>query len=84
MKVCAHYNYGPFAHEHERYHSIADALYGFTLLLAVVGVDTGDGEHYTIDLYPQCSECDSQMNFHDYPMTRYQLGPRGGLARQYV
>lgn len=84
MKVCAHYNYGPFANGHGRYDSIKDALYGFEMLLRVVGIDSGDGEHYTIDLYPQCSECDSQMNFHDYPMARYELGPRGGLARQCI
>jgi hypothetical protein len=84
MKVCAHYNYRPFAFGFERYNSIGDALYGFSLLLAVVGVDKGDGEHYTIDLYPQCSDCNSNECWHDYPMARYQLGPRGGLTRQAI
>jgi hypothetical protein len=37
-----------------------------------------------MDLYPQCGDCDSAMNFHDYPMVRYELGQRGGIKKVAV
>ena len=81
MKVCAHINGGPFQRWHERFASVALAVEAFRVSMAELSVKTGDGEHYTLDLYPQCDDCDSAMNFHDWPMTRFQLGPRGGLQR---
>jgi hypothetical protein len=42
-----------------------------------------------VDLYaPACGvgedkeiHCNRYMNFHDYPMARYQVGPRGGIRK---
>jgi hypothetical protein len=84
MKVCAHMNLGPFQNDHERFGSVAAALDFFRDSLQDMGIDKGDGDHYVIDLYPECSECSYGMNFHDYPMARYELGPRGGLSKVIV
>lgn len=42
-------------------------------------------EESVMDIYfsDDC-ECDSMMNFHDYPSARYVVGPRGGVRREYV
>jgi hypothetical protein len=84
MKVCVHANYGPFNNGFGRYDTMAQALDMFRVDLRALGIDSGDGEHYTLDFYPQCEECNSLMCFHDYPMARYELGPRGGMRRVTV
>ena len=84
MKVCAHYNTGPYQSHHARYGSIREAVREFRQTLSELGIETGDGEYYTLDVCPQCDDCDSRMNFHDYPTARYQLGPRGGISKVCV
>ena len=83
MKVCAHINHGP-CNSHARYDSIYDAVVAFRdnqWQLGQLGADTADA---TMDLYPQCGQCTWRMNFHDYPMARYELGPRGGVRKVIV
>jgi len=82
MKVCAHINGGPHHRWHERFASVALAVEAFRAGMAALKIDRGDGEHYTMALYPQCDECESEMNFHDYPLARYRVGPRGGIRRE--
>lgn len=84
MKVCAHINTGPHTNWHERFDSIADAVTAFRQVLDDTGVRRGDGEHYTLDVFDQCGDCDSAMNFHDWPLVRFVLGPRGGIRRETV
>ena len=86
MKVCAHINYGPFSNGHERFDTVAAALDYFRNEVidnpyrSGVGSDDSDG-CYTIDLYPQCDMCSSVECYHDYPMSRHDIGPRGGLRK---
>lgn len=89
MKVCAHINYGPFNNGHERFDSIAEAVEYFRSKVAGVDYGTGlgsreYGDEQNMDLYPQCSDCSSGMCFHDYPMVRYAVGPRGGIRKESV
>jgi hypothetical protein len=54
----------------------------------VAGIDYGTGtDEQVMDLYPQCDtsaglRCHSGATFHDYPMVRFAVGPRGGVQRQ--
>ena len=81
MQVCAHINYGPHNHGHKRFRTIADAVHYFGR--DVAGEDYGTGtDEQVMDLFPQCPDCTSGMNFHDYPMVRYSVGPRGGIVRE--
>lgn len=56
----------------------------------VAGIDYGTGtDEQVMDLYPQCEQdtdlrCSDNATFHDYPMTRYVVGPRGGVARVMI
>lgn len=92
MQVCAHMNLGPFVHVHRRYGSIAAARFGFYQMLekhygAVdksIAEVRGPDEMPALDLYPLCNQCTSNMNFHDYPMARYQVGIRGGIRKVTV
>lgn len=82
-KVCAHITYGPFNQGHERFSSVKDAVEHFKN--EVAGTDYGTGtDEQAMDLYPQCDDCTSGMNFHDYPMSRYSVGPKGGVHKEYV
>jgi hypothetical protein len=81
MKVCAHINYGPFNRGHERFDSVGSAVAYFAREIA--GEDFGTGtDEQVMDLYPVCDDCDGAVNFHDYPMVRYSVGPRGGIRRE--
>ncbi|QNJ59254.1 hypothetical protein SEA_MRMIYAGI_40 [Mycobacterium phage MrMiyagi] len=91
MKVCAHMNLGPFKNHHERFESASDAVENFRESLEAFygdlkGIVERTGEDYrpSLDLYPECSDCNSHMNFHDYPMTRYEVGNRGGIRKVIV
>lgn len=92
MKVCAHITYGPFNNGHERFGSVSEALAYFR---DVAGEDFGTGTegHYEdgywvaaqgMMLYPGCDDCTGDMNFHDYPMSAFEVGPRGGIRKVYV
>ena len=97
MKVCAHMNLGPHVHDYVTAASINDALRCFRRRLeqhyGVIDKTIAEIRHPdempALDLYPACAEeshrdgmhCNSQMNFHDWPMTRFQVGPRGGIRR---
>lgn len=84
MKVCAHISpgCGAFSMIHKRFDTIWLAVEYFKALtehdLMTVTEDT------VMDLYPQCDDCSSLMNFHDYPMVRYAVGPRGGIRKVIV
>lgn len=88
MKVCASINLGPWNHEAIMFESIGRAVDYFRS--EVAGVDYGTGtDEQVMDLYPQCKtsaglRCHSGATFHDYPMTRFVVGPRGGIQRQIV
>lgn len=91
MKICAHMNLGPYSNHHARFDTIADAVNTFRNELesfygTLEGIldRTGEDNAPVVDVYPQCNDCDSHMNFHDYPMARYALGPRGGITKRYV
>jgi hypothetical protein len=78
-KVCAHFNLSPFQHSHERFDSAKEAI---DYLRQHGDVDRGDGERSSVSIYPQCSQCNSHMNFHDWPWLMYSMGPRGGIKRE--
>lgn len=83
MKVCAHINLGPFNREHQRFDSIAKAVDYFRR--EVAGKDFGTGESgQALWINEQCSDCERDMNFHDYPYAVYEVGPRGGVRKEYV
>lgn len=83
MKVCAHINpgTGSIAMHHKRFNTIEEAVEYFRNLVLLVSYPTEDA---VMDLYPQCDDCSSLMNFHDYPMARYAVGPRGGIKKVIV
>jgi len=90
MKVCAHENLGPFQNVHFRADSIKQAVERFREDLEGVygtleGITERTGEDHApaLGVYPQCPDCDSQMNFHDYPLGLYRVGPRGGIQRMF-
>jgi hypothetical protein len=95
MKVCAHMNLGPhvnvyldapsisyavreFRHRLERHYGVVDGS-----ILERTGLDYAP----CLDVYSPCPaatlglHCSDTENFHDYPMLRYRLGPRGGIVR---
>lgn len=89
--VCAHMNLGPFVHRHRTYWSIKNAVDNFRDHLeafygSLEGIldRTGPDNAPCVDLYPKCNDCNSEMNFHDYPFARYQVGPRGGIRKVNV
>jgi hypothetical protein len=89
--VCAWMNLGPFSHHIYRYDSIGEAKREFKERLSnfygsLDGIIDRVGVDYApcLDLYPQCDECQTHMNFHDYPMSRYKIGNRGGLRKVSV
>lgn len=91
IPVCAHMNLGPHMHVHRTFWSIRNAVNGFRDQLenfygSLDGIIERTGADYapTLDLYPRCQECNSHMNFHDWPMRRYQLGPRNGIRKVSV
>ena len=88
MRVCAHMILGPFSHHHMVAATIGEAVQNFTDSLEgyygdLSGILERTGEEYApnLALYPACDDCNSEMCFHDYPMTRYVVGPRGGINR---
>lgn len=91
MKVCAHYNLGPFDQHFGRFDSVKDAISEFRNSLdafygCLDGILDRTGEDYapSISLYPQCDDCSSHMCFHDYPMSVYKIGPRGGIRKEMI
>lgn len=98
MFVCAHANLGPFTHSHFTANTIGEAVNKFKTELwnfygSLDGIldRTGTDNAPCVDLYYYDSEaelysdeCNSQMNFHDYPSARWQIGPRGGIRKVYV
>lgn len=86
MKVCAHFFLSPYQHYHRRFDSIADArkwLWEYLIPNGNLGPYDKDWP-VGFDVYPLCEDCNSEMNFHDYPMARYVAGPRGGIKKVMV
>ena len=78
MKICAHFSVAPFEQYHVRLDSIAQAKQE---LRNQGRIDSfGDGEKPSVWIAPQCSDCSSLMNFHEFA-TVLELGPRGGIRR---
>jgi hypothetical protein len=91
MKVCAHYNLGPFDQHHMRADSIGQAASAFREQLRdhygdLEGIldRTGEEHRPTMTINEQCADCNSRMNFHDYPMLAYSVGKRGGITKVFV
>lgn len=91
MKVCAHYNLGPFDQHFFRAPSMKAAVSEFRDQLrdyygCLEGIieRTGDEHRPSISLYPQCDDCSAQMCFHDYPMAVYSVGPRNGIGKETI
>ena len=83
MKVCASIHYGPWHNGLERFDTIAEAVAHFGREIA--GTDFGTGtEEQIMDLHPQCGDCTAGATFHDYPLARYGVGPRGGVRREVI
>ena len=83
MKVCAHFMLSPYQRSHRRFDSAAKAKYWLWDYLIPQGNLGPYNPNYpiTLDLYPQCDDCTSEMNFHGDIMTRYEVGPKGGIRR---
>lgn len=89
MKVCAHMNLGPYQNAHFRADSTSEAIEFFkNSLVSIYGntknAYTDNQEPPVMDIYQQCDDCDAMMNFHDYPMTRYEVGKFGGIKKVSV
>ena len=91
MKVCAHVNLSPFQHVHWRSDSVDSAVRHFRNLLSThygslegIPERTGEDRIPTLMYYPQCFDCNSHMNFHDYPAGAFRVGNRGGIRRVSV
>jgi len=91
IEVCAHMNLGPFTNAHGRFSTVWMAVESFKKELerfygSLEGIidRTGEDRAPCVDLFPQCPDCNSHMNFHDYPFARYQIGPRGGIRKVAV
>ena len=91
MKVCAHYNLGAFDQNYGRFDSAKQAVEFFREQLENFYGDTagildrtGEDHRPVVSLYPQCDDCASNMCFHDYPMSRYTIGVRGGIQKENV
>lgn len=88
MKVCAWINSAPFQNDIHRFDSVSEAIEYFRDRVAYWckrdGLSTDENGYYVMDLYPQCDECEPMMNFHDYPMSRYSVGPRGDIRKECV
>lgn len=83
MKVCAWANLSPYQHVHKRFDSQAAGLKWFREYGRDVGW-SNHGDPACIDFYPVCKDCQDGMNFHDYPMVRFEVGPRGGIRKVCV
>lgn len=85
MRVCASINWYPFQHEAQRFGSIRAALDYFGEHADRGFVSAYDDERATMDLYPDEHAagmvCDSVATYHDSPMVRYTVGPRGGIRK---
>jgi len=82
MKVCAHFNVLPFQHFHRRFASIYEARRYFEDCLRELNPQPNVyGDLPVMDVYPQCSDCNDTMNFHDYQMWRFSTGPRNGITK---
>jgi hypothetical protein len=92
-KYCAHFNVGD-SHFHEyfdRLDAIRAALteyhdeFGFATTYAN---DLANGpqiiQQDCVNVNNSCEDCNSDMNFHDYPELRYVIGPRGGVQEVAV
>lgn len=91
MKVCAHMiGNGYMTASFGRFDSIATALDYFKSEIVrreYSGWSFGDfkiNQEVVIDLYPQCNDCTDNECHHDYPMSRYEVGKRGGLVKVIV
>lgn len=90
MKVCAHVHLGSanaFASDIQVHTSKYRAVREFEHLVNREWWGTpGDGNDLpTLELFDptECAEhggCDSACTWHDYPISRYTVGPRGGIV----
>jgi hypothetical protein len=78
MKVCARFTVGPF----DSYHARMDSIELAKQELRRQGRYDSfpDGEQPSVWVAPQCPDCWSQANFHEFA-TIYTLGPRGGVKK---
>jgi hypothetical protein len=83
MKVCASIHYGPWNHGVERFDTVAAAVEYFRRNVAGEDFGTGDSDQ-CMDIHPQCGLCTDGATFHDYPLARYVVGPRGGVRREFI
>ena len=83
-KYCVAFNVGG-NQWHGRHESFADAVntlrathktFGYTTMICQGEVVQAD----TADIYPICDDCHDGATYHDYPIRRYQIGPRGGVV----
>jgi len=87
-KYCAHINLGPWNRMQRYFPTIGAAVDYFRS--EIRGEDFGTGtEDQVIDLYiakdqhsDEKCECNESENYHDYPLVRYSVGPRGGVVRE--
>jgi hypothetical protein len=90
MKVCASINYGPYQNGHKRFDSVKEAISFFREEIVDNYYFTPEFSEYeysdygVMDLYPQCDRCTDGATFHDYPMSRYGVGRRGGLVKVVI
>ncbi|QGJ92036.1 hypothetical protein SEA_KEELAN_72 [Gordonia phage Keelan] len=92
MKVCTHINGGSqYAYENQQknFESISVARQAFRDSLYVRYADPkSDNEMPVMDVYVladnETCDCNSHMNFHDYPSKRFTVGPRGGVKEVSV
>ena len=85
MKYCVAFNVGG-NQGHERYRTLGDVRSELRRAHEAMGfatVTTREGEVVqadTADIYPVCDDCHNGATYHDYPIRRYQIGPRGGVV----
>lgn len=86
MKICAHMHLSPYSRSHMRFDSVCQAkawLWNYLYREGMLG--PYDPDHPCgFSVNPQCDDCNSEMNFHDYPMYLIEVGPRGGIRKVRV
>ncbi len=80
MKVCAHIALGPWNWEYRQFNTVREARQYFQEKVAGVDFGTGTGEQ-VMDLNRQCDDCNDNMTFHDYPESRYEVGPTRAIRK---
>jgi hypothetical protein len=82
MKVCAHFNVLPFQHFHKRFDTIDKAQDYFEDCLKELDPQPNVYDQLpTMDVSAQCKNCDDMMNFHEFAMWRFTVGPRKGIVK---